>query len=244
MDDIDQYMFPFDERPRGADDDFVELSLAHRPRSSAVLAWSRASMSYADTEPAGDGASYAAWPVRPRGGRPRSRLVRGRFRSQRAVAVRPARDPNRDCRVFIDYAGDGLYAMTMQCRDQPPIVLERSANAADLVYGATQWLQPGLYASISEPAMLAAMLGFQVWSPKEMLRHNPNLDGAVRIQLLPEGREVERVALFGYRFQAVSSDWAKTAFGQFLSKKQLRALWKREGLQEWKRGQDRGDAQG
>jgi hypothetical protein len=242
MDDIDQYMFPFEERPRGADDDFVELSLAHRPRSSAVLAWSRASLSYTDNEPAGDGASSAAWSVRPRGGRPQCGLARGRRASHRIEPVRPARDPNRDCRVFIDYAGDGLYAMTMQYREEPPVVLERSANAADLVFGAGAWLQPGLRASVSEAAMTAALLGFQVWSPKELLRNERDLGRNSRVKVLLDGPEVERVAEVGFRYRAVSSRWAYSAFGPFLSKKQLRMLWKREGLQERKRGRDQGDA--
>ena len=233
MDQFDQHMFPFDERPRAAASHFVELSFARRPRASVVLPWSRASVSRTDTETNDLQRTAGLWGTRrPPGGRARRGLARGRRVTDRVQPTRPPRDPNRDCRVFIDFAGDGFYAMTMQVRGEASVVLERTEHAADLVFGAGMRLEPGLKASVSEAAMLAAMLGFQVWSPKELLRNKSDLGRDIRVRVLDDRSEVERVAEVGFRHFTVSSRWAHAAFGSFLSKKQLRLIWKREDRED------------
>lgn len=242
MDQFDQHMFPFDERRRASDSEFADLSRTHRRRCSAVLPWSRASASAADTESSDLQRAAGQWGTRrPPGGRARRDLGRGRRASQRVASARLPRDPNRDCRVFIDYAGNGLYAMTMQVRGEAPVVIERTEHAADLIFGAGMQLEPGLKASVSEAAMMAAMLGFQVWSPKELLRSKPDLGRRVHVRVGPDGPDIERVAEVGFRHFVVSRRWAYAAFNSFLSRKQLRLMWKREERQAQSDRKDQAD---
>lgn len=275
MDDFEQYMLPFDERPRSGDNVFVVSSLPHRLRCSAVLPWSRASAvqmasgtdstghagGCVDAVPCGqigegiavslDGGSVEAGEIEPgelegaamilkstwgsrrsSADRLRCGYARGRRVSHRVTPLGAPRDPNHDCRVSIDYAEDGFHTMTMQVRGEPPVVVERSESAADLVFGAGKKLQPGLKASVSEAAMLGAMLGFQVWSPREMLQGKPELPRVSGMRMLRGGPERARVAEVGFRHLAIEGRWVLATFGPFRSREQLRLIWKREGRKE------------
>jgi hypothetical protein len=213
---------------------------APRPRAWVVAVEATLSEAFADTaqdlqRAAGAwgapslGASPCLWGARrPTGGRCRAALARGRRRSHRVVPRGAAPDPNLLCSVLLDYAGDGLYAMTLVERGAAPVVAKSSSDPSALLRHASRFLQPGLIASVSEGFMLVVQLEKPTWTINGPGPRGADLGGAASVPNpssdLAEGRMLERVARAGDRAVEVSWSWMDAVFGPPLSKRKWRRL--------------------
>lgn len=171
-----------------------------------------------------------AWGTRrPPGGRARRALLRGRRPSQRLRPRGPAPDPNLTCRAFVDYFGDGQYALMILEEGCEPEVAILMAHPGKVLDRASRFLQPGLIASVSEAALLAIKLDEPTWNingPGQdgSKAGSPSLDspGPGPFGSAPpwsRSTSLTRPGTAGDGLVMISHEWLVAVFGPPLSKR-------------------------
>ncbi|MBI1302771.1 MAG: hypothetical protein GC172_03155 [Phycisphaera sp.] len=145
---------------------------------------------------------------------------------------RPAPNPNLACRALVDYLGNGQYGLVVIERGRAPEVVMTSDNPGKVLYQASRFLQPGLFASVSEGVLLAVRIIAPTWQLSAPESGNTDRSasgepGSGAFHGFAPAANLTSLAwpgIVAYGVLTISREWAEAVFGPPLSKRKWRRL--------------------